>query len=139
MLKVTVEEIMTEEVIRIDEDATVRQAAHILLRFQINGVLVTQKNNRNNVVGLVTTRDLLKLLDQAMSIHGHRKPVLDKIARMPVGNISTKNILKVQKNAKIEKIIGIMHKKNLHTIPVYDGDKLVGIVGKHDILNAAFG
>jgi len=31
-----------------------------------------------------------------------------------------------------------MHKKNVHTIPVFDKDRLVGVVGRHDILNITF-
>ncbi|MFA5088704.1 MAG: CBS domain-containing protein [Candidatus Omnitrophota bacterium] len=37
------------------------------------------------------------------------------------------------------KVIAIMHKENVHTIPVYDKTKLVGVIGRHDVLNAALG
>ena len=138
MLKATLEDIMSEDIVTIKENATVGQAAHILLRFRINGILITKKNDRNNVVGLVTTTDLLRLIDRALSSPKNKLSRLSNIAKTPVLSVSTKNILKIQKGTGIKRVLAIMHKQNLHTIPVYEGNKLVGIVGRHDILNAAF-
>ena len=139
MLKVKLQDIMSEDVVTIREDATVGQAAHLMLRFRINGILVTKKNNKAKVVGIITTTDLLRLLNEAMSARGHRAALLKKIAEFPVGTVCSRYLLKVQRDTKIEKVVAIMHKRNMHTIPIYDGNKLVGIVGRHDILNVAFG
>ena len=143
-------------------------AAHILLRFQINGLLIVKKNDSNNVIGILTTTDLLGLLNKALSRHVHKTlpskelggsisvdktpplkelggsiPLdkmreLDKIAKLPVVDVASRNVLKIQKNTKLKKVIAIMHRRNMHTIPVYGGTKLLGVIGRHDILNAAF-
>ena len=140
MLKVNVEDIMSYDLVKIEETATIAQAAHILLRFRINGILVVKKKEQNDLVGVLTTTDLLQFMDIALSERGRRIDVLKKFAQMRLKDVSTKkHIIKVQKDTKIERVIAIMHKKNLHTIPVYDGEELVGVVGKHDILNVVFG
>lgn len=138
MLRTTVENIMTEDVVKISKEATVMDAAHILLRFQINGILVVEKKDSDKVIGILTTTDLLKFLNKALSKHAHKMSELDRIAKLPLKNVVSKNVVKIQKNEKLTKIIAIMHRKNIHTLPVYNGKKLVGVIGKHDILNVAF-
>lgn len=138
MLKVLLSDIMSDNVVTIKEDTLVGQAAHLMLRFRINGVLIVKKNNKNKVIGVITTTDLLRLLNQALSAPRQRMAQLRRIANTPVGHVVSKYVLKVQKTTKIEKVVAVMHKRNMHTIPVYDDDKLVGIVGRHDILNVAF-
>ncbi|MFH1791215.1 MAG: CBS domain-containing protein [Candidatus Omnitrophota bacterium] len=139
MLRATVEDIMTETVVKLHDKATIGQAAHVLLRFRINGVVIVRKGRKNDVVGIVTTTDLLRLLNYVMSRRGHRMNQLEKVAALPVGEVCSKAILGVQKDTKLERLIALMHRKNVHTIPVFDGDKVIGVVGRHDILNAAFG
>jgi len=138
MIKTTVENIMTENVVMINEEATVMEAAHILLRFKINGILVVKKDNKNKIIGVLTTTDLLRLLNKALSSHRHKMQELDKVGKLLVKNVITREVIKVQKDTKLEKVIATMHRKNIHTIPVYDNEKLVGVIGRHDILNIAF-
>ncbi|MDD5440074.1 MAG: CBS domain-containing protein [Candidatus Omnitrophica bacterium] len=139
MLKTSLENIMTDGVVTLKEDASIGQAAHILLRYRINGIPIVKKNNPHKIIGIVTTTDLLRLLDEALSKPGQRQAELDKIGDMPVAVLAAKNVLTVQKNTSVEKAIAIMHREGKHTIPVYDGDKLIGVVGRHDLLNIAFG
>ena len=40
----------------------------------------------------------------------------------------------VKPDTGIEHVAALMVEKNYHTLPVVDGDQLVGIVGKEDIL-----
>ena len=138
MLRAKLEDIMSEDVVKIRESATVKQAAHILLRFRINGILVVKDDDMNYVIGIITTTDLLKFLNNSLSVHGHRMAALEKISNTSLSKTSKKKVVKVQKSLKMQKAIAIMHRRNIHTLPVYDGDTLVGIIGRHDILNLAF-
>ncbi len=138
MLKASLKNIMSEVVVTIPENATLAQAAHILLRDRINGILVVKKDNRKKVVGVLTTTDLLKLLDGSFSRRGVKIKTLNQISRLPVSAVSSRRVLRIPKSMKIRDVINIMHTKNKHTLPVYDGKKLVGVIGRHDILNAAF-
>ena len=138
MLNINVEDIMSEVVIKVKEDLSVGKAAHMLLRHRINGILVVEKGDDNKLVGIFTTGDLLKLVDVILAEGSGRITALDKLSGMPIGKITTKDIITLKKGAKVSKALAIMTNKNVHTIPIYDGDKLIGIIGRHDILNAAF-
>jgi len=137
VLKAKVGDLMSENIVKIKESATIKDAAHILLRFQINGLVVTSEDGQSSI-GVITTTDLLRLLDRALSRSVQKMAALDQISKLRIGAVASKRVIKIQKSAKIERVVNLMRKKNVHTIPVYDGRKLVGVIGKHDVINAAF-
>jgi len=49
-------------------------------------------------------------------------------------DIMTRDLITVTPEMSIEEIATIMVDKNFHTLPVVDEEKLVGIIGKEDIL-----
>ncbi len=135
MLKMSLEDIMCEHPITVKEDVTVGNVTHLLFRYRIHGILVVENDDKHKLIGIFTTTDLLRLIDEALSKGGHREDALKEIAKQSVGDLASKCIVSFQKDTKITKAIAIMHKKNVHTIPVFDNEKLVGVVGSHDILN----
>ena len=137
MIQVTLEDIMTTNPIKIKESIRLGDVAHLLLRYQINGILIVSDDNPDDLVGICTTTDCLALIDRAFSVN-NKMTELSRLSDLPVGDVSTKNVLTFQKETKVTKAIALMHRKNIHTLPIYDGDKLVGVVGRHDILNIAF-
>lgn len=137
MLKLLVEDIMTTHPIKVKDHVPVRSVAHLLLRYRINGILVVRKDNEHAVVGVFTTTDLLRLINQALGKRRQKLRELQKLANLPVGKVASRRVFVLQKNDRVIKAIAVMHKKNIHTIPVYDRGVLVGVVGKHDVLNIA--
>ncbi|MEI8176502.1 MAG: CBS domain-containing protein [Candidatus Omnitrophota bacterium] len=138
MAIISIGNIMSEDIVSIHKDAMVGQAAHILLRFRINGILVISKTNKNKILGVFTTTDLLRYLEKTLSQPGRRAAELARIARLPVTALMKKEVISVSINDRFGKLLALIHRKGIHTVPVYDGDKLVGVVGRHDVLNAAF-
>ncbi|MCK4519820.1 MAG: CBS domain-containing protein [Candidatus Omnitrophica bacterium] len=138
MLKISLEDIMCEHPITVKEDVSVGEVAHLLLRYRINGILIVKKDDKNKLIGIFTTADLLNLIDKVFSKGVRRADAFKKISKQLVGKLASKRIVSFQKGVKLVKAIAVMHKKNVHTIPVFDKDKLVGVVGKHDLINATF-
>ena len=137
MTRITLEDIMCDHPIKVKEDVSVGKVSHLLLRYRINGILVVRKKDPNQLAGIFTTGDLLRLIDSALARGGHRIDALKKLANLAVGRVACKAVFSLKKEAKITKAIALMHKKNVYTIPVYDKNNLVGVVGRHDILNVA--
>ena len=139
MHKALIADIMSDHPIKVKEGANIAGVAHLLLRHRINGVLVVKDTDANVLVGVLTTTDLLRLIDAALKKgRKGRLAVLRKINVMRAGDIATKKVISVQKKDSFLKVAALMHRKKIHTIPVYDKDKLVGVLGKHDMLNIAF-
>jgi len=138
MLKLNLSDIMCEHPITVKENVSIGKVAHLLFRYRINGILVVDKKDKSKLIGIFTTTDLLKLIDEALTKGIHREEALENISKKSVGDLASKHIIALQKDTKVSKVIATMHKKNVHTIPVFDKDQLVGVVGMHDILSITF-
>ena len=129
---------MSELVVSTKESASVGKVAHLLLRHGINGILIVKNDDEHQLVGIFTIQDLLNLVHNILAEGSHRISALDKLSEMSVGEVTSKDIISLPKDAKVAKALAILSSKNVHTIPVYDKDKLAGVVGRHEILNATF-
>ncbi len=144
MLKV--KDIMTKDVITVTPDTEVVKAAKILLEKRINGLPVVDDSGK--LVGILCQSDLIAqqksipipslftLLDGFMPLTIMKRidKEVEKIAAIRVEQAMTPKPVTVDPNADIEDVARLMVDKNYHTLPVLDGGKVVGIVGKEDIL-----
>ncbi len=137
MLKIALKDVMCDHPIKVKESVSVGNVAHLLFRYQINGILVVSDKNPNKLIGIFTTTDLLRLMAESISKGIHRIEELQRVSQRPVGELASKKVFSLQQDDKVVKAIAIMHRKNVHTIPVYNGDKLVGVLGRHDVINIA--
>ena len=138
MLNLPVSDIMNDHPIKVKADVSIRNVAHLLLRYRINGILVVEPDNMDSLLGVFTTTDFLNLMDVATIGGAQKMQALNAIADKPVRDFVNPQFLRLQQADTTAKAIGYMHKHNVLTIPVYDGEKLVGVIGRHDVINIAF-
>ena len=143
---ITAKDIMTTDVITISPETEIAQAAQLLLTNRINGVPVV--NEAGELVGILCQSDLIiqqknipipslfTLLDGFIPLTPSKKieKEVEKIAATTVEDAMTANPVTVNPDTGIEEVAAFMVEKNYHTLPVVDGGKLVGIVGKEDVL-----
>ncbi|MHB1390871.1 MAG: CBS domain-containing protein [Thermoleophilia bacterium] len=151
MEDLTAADIMQPEVITISEDATVQELAKLLARKKISGAPVVDEKSR--VVGIVSEGDLvaidadihfphyIELLGNIIYLESIKKyeDRLEKAAAGQVRDIMTTDVLTVQKSAPLSEIATLMIDRQVNRIPVVDGDVLVGIITRADIVRAATG
>jgi len=144
MLKVN--DIMSKEVKTVSPETEITQAAKLLLSERINGVPVVNKTGE--LVGILCQSDLIAqqksipipslftLLDGyiPLTLLKRLDKEVKKIAATKVDNAMTPDPITVNSDTDIETVASLMVEKNYHTLPVIDGGKLVGIVGKEDVL-----
>ncbi|NTV28962.1 MAG: CBS domain-containing protein [Candidatus Omnitrophica bacterium] len=138
MLNLPVSEIMNDHPIKVKSDVSIRNVAHLLLRYRINGILVIDPARPEELAGVFTTADLLALMDTVFMNGTKKMQALSAVAERPVSDFVNRNFLSLQKDDNAAKAVALMHKRDALTIPVYDGNTLVGVVGRHDIINIAF-
>ncbi len=139
-------DIMTRDPITISPETKIAEAAKLLLEKNINGVPVM--SGTGQLVGVLCQSDLIKqqkklpvpsiftLLDGFIPLTSmkHLEKEVRKITGTTVAHTMTPNPVTVRSDMTIQEIAGLMVDKNFHTIPVVDEGKLVGIVGKEDVL-----
>jgi len=138
-------DIMTKEVITVKPETTIEELARLLMTQHISGAPVVDDNGK--IVGIVTENDLisknsrlhiptiLRLFDAYIPL-GTSKMESDirKMAASTVEDICTKEIITVDEEASVEYIATIMTEKRIHILPVVREGKLVGIIGKKDMI-----
>jgi CBS domain-containing protein len=144
----TARDIMSNEVITVHEEATVKELARVLAIHQISGVPVV--NEQGGLVGVVTESDLIfqtkkvhiptviTILDSVFYLENPHKmgDELKKMAGFKVADILTATPVTVTEETLLDEIATIMAEKNVHTLPVMRGETLVGVIGKKDIIRA---
>ena len=142
----TVKNIMTRDLITLSPDTEIVHAAKLLLEKGINGIPVVDK--KGELVGIICQSDLIAqqkrlpipsiftLLDGFIPLAStkHFEKAVQKIAATTVADAMTPNPVTVQTDTSIEELASLMVDKNFHTLPVVDEGKLVGVVGKEDVL-----
>ncbi len=143
---ITAKDIMTKEVISVTPETEIAQAAKLLLTNRINGVPVI--NDAGELVGILCQSDLIiqqknipipslfTLLDGFIPLKSSKKidKEVEKIAATKAADAMSANPVTVNSDTGIEDVAALMVEKSYHTLPVVDAGKLVGIVGKEDVL-----
>lgn len=118
--QVTVAEIMTTDLLIIDERETLGLAASKMNKRNIGSALVKSKDQ---VVGILTERDVLK------SFTHEGKDVSNK----PVAEFMTRNFKYLTPSATIEEAESIMNTGAFRHLPIMQDDRVVGLVSSKDI------
>lgn len=121
-----VSEICNREVIIVQRDDTVLDAAKLMRQFHVGDVLVVEERNGVRIpVGIVTDRDLVV---EALA------PELDGNA-ITVGDIMVPGLATVNEGTGIFEAIQYMRAKGVRRLPVVDGNGgLAGIIAMDDLL-----
>jgi CBS-domain-containing membrane protein len=141
-------DIMTTEVMTVSPQTTVLDLARLLAEHKINGAPVVDDNGR--LVGVVTQSNLIDrvkkfelphvvtILDAHfyLELPGTFKKNLEKLVGNLVSDIMAAPPVTITADVQVDEIASIMARRQVHTLPVLDGDKLIGIIGKIDIIRA---
>lgn len=142
----TVKDIMKTDIISVSPETEITYATKLLLENHINGVPVIDKNGK--LVGIICQSDVIaqqkklpipsffSFLDGFISLSSMKnlEKEVKKISAIAVSQAMTPNPVTVRPDTVIEVVAALMVDSNYHTIPVVEGGKLVGIVGKEDVL-----
>jgi acetoin utilization protein AcuB len=134
-----VRDIMTKNVIAITSDTYVLDAERIMEQNRIGRLPVVDDGK---LVGIVTRNDVLKASPTSTTPTNQRH-LFYLMSKLTVKEIMKTKILKISPETPIEKAIAIAQKNKVGSLPVVEGDKVVGILTTNDvfykILNPLFG
>lgn len=142
----TAKDIMEKDVISITPETDISRAVELLLNNHINGVPVVGANGR--LKGILCQSDLifqqktislppiLTFLDGIIPLSSSKKleNEMKKIAAGTVAQAMVSDPVTVTPDTPVSDIAAMMVERHFHTIPVVEDGKLIGIVGKEDVL-----
>ena len=115
------QDIMSRNLIIMNDNTSISEVARIMKEKDIGFIPIS---NDNKIIGVITDRDIVV---NAIS----NKCNLDT----PVKEYATKNVISVNIDDNVSKILNVMRKNKVKRVLVTDEHKLVGIVSFSDILN----
>lgn len=111
---------MVGEVITIDEDSTVKEAAEVMNKFEI-GCLIAVRNGK--AIGMITERDLLKRVVAEAKDATETK----------VKDVMSSPLVVIEPSVELEEAVKLMFQMKIKKLPVVDGKRLVGLITLTDI------
>ena len=116
-------DVMTAEVIRCPESATVEEATRLLLDNKVSGAPVVDADG--NVVGVISEYQLLELVYNP------------DLRRVPVAQFMTRDVLTVTEQTLLSDVAGMFLEHRIRRLPVLRNGRLVGLISRPDLLRYA--
>jgi CBS domain-containing protein len=145
----TARDIMTPDPVTVTRELPVTEAAHIMSEKRVGALPVLDGDG--NLVGLVTESDLimqdakvhfptyLHLLGGFIFYPGSTERFetdLKKAVGATVEDVMTAEPVTVSPDATVEDVATLLVEREVSRLPVMDGERLVGIISKSDIVRA---
>lgn len=144
----TAKDIMTKDVVTVKTDTSIEELSTLLVSNEISGAPVV--DDAGAIVGIVTENDLINrnkrlhiptvisFLGAAIYLESSKKFAEDvkRLTATKVGDICAKKVVTITEDTTLIDIATIMSEKKVHLLPVIASGKVVGIVGKRDVVKA---
>ncbi|GAB7080684.1 CBS domain-containing protein [Megalodesulfovibrio paquesii] len=142
----TAKDIMSKNPVTVTPSTDVATAARIMLENHFNGLPVVDEAGL--LKGIVTQSDCISqqgslklpsyftILDSFIPLPSMEdmEEEMAKMTAATVGGLMTKDVVSVSPETGIEEVANLMVDRRFHTLPVLEGGRLVGVIGKEDLL-----
>jgi CBS domain-containing protein len=138
-------DVMTRQVITVMPDATIEEAARLMLRHRISGLPVTDRDGA--ILGIVTEGDLIRRAETDTEKQRPRWLELlvgpgrlaQEYVRSHARKVAEVMTISVMNEASLREAVTLMEAKHVKRLPVIDGGRLVGIVSRANVMEAVVG
>jgi CBS domain-containing protein len=122
---VRVRDVMASPVVTVAPDAALKEVASLLVERRINAVPVVDAGDR--LIGIVSEADLLSLETGQDAAAGGAPP-------HSVGEVMRQSVYTLTGDTDATAAARLMLRHRLKSVPVVDGDRVVGMVTRRDLL-----
>jgi CBS domain-containing protein len=141
-------DVMTHAVLSVRPDAAVADAIRMMLDNRISGLPVIDDSGR--LVGILTEGDLLRRGETGTERHRPRwLEILMGPGRLAeeyvrthgrkIGELMTRDPVCVAPGTPLKEIVELMERRRIKRVPVLDGEVIVGILSRADLLRGLAG
>jgi len=143
-----VRDIMTQDVVSVKRDTPIHEIARVMGARDISGVPVVDDAGR--VVGVITELDLIvrntrmdmphfiQILDLGvipLELPGHYRDRLKHMLGARAEDVMSREVVTIGPDDSVEALAEVMVKRRVNPVPVVEGDQLIGIVSRADLID----
>jgi CBS domain-containing protein len=119
----TVESRMTRNVVTLAQEDEILRVHALIVESGFTAFPVLKKKR---LVGIISRRDLIRSRRMRAVIADH--------ARTPVAGVMTTDVVTIAPGEPVSAAAELLVKHDVSRLPVLDGDHLVGVIDRHDVL-----
>jgi len=128
-------------------ETPIREIAQRFADESLTGLLVVDEEQR--LMGVITEEDLI---DQQRQLHmptaialfdmviplgeGRFERELQRLQALTAADLMVRDVQTVAPNTEVSAIASLMSDKDVHHLPVLDGDAVIGLISRHDLIVA---
>ena len=142
-----VSEFMSKNVVSCFEDQTVEEAAKIMSEKEFSALPI--KSREGKLVGIITESDFVgksanipRALASIKSLFGHNlyfgevEPIYKEAKQKKLSEVMSTKLVTLNNDSSLTEVVKLMNDKEVKRVPIVNGDELVGIVTRKDLLKA---
>lgn len=147
----TAGEVMTRDVVTVKRETSIRELAEIFTTRRISSAPVVDDDGV--LIGIVTESDLVEqdkslhiptvisLFDWVIYLESGKKfeKELKKMTGQTVGDIFITEVETVSPTTPLSEVADLMSTRKIHAIPVVEGNRVVGIIARIDLVRTMIG
>jgi CBS domain-containing protein len=144
-------DVMTTDVITVRRDTTVRDLAALFAERRISSAPVVDDDG--SLIGIVSESDLVEqdknlhiptvvsIFDWVIYLESDKKfeKELQKWTGQAVSDIYAEEVFTVTPDAPVSEVADIMSERKVHMVPVVEGNRVVGVVSRIDLIRTMIG
>lgn len=144
----TVKEIMTREVCTVHEETDLKELAALFVEHNYKTLPVV--DSAGKLVGVVSQTDLIEqdkplhiptvisLFDWVIYLESPKvfSDEVRKVSARKVGEICARDVVTCAPETTVEELATLMVEHKIHLLPVLEGEQLVGVVARFDIIRS---
>ena len=134
-MQIKAKDVMSEGITSLTYDATVQEAAELLVNTGVSAMPVLDKDGI--MIGIVSEADLIREASPETWARdlGEAAALASSYAR-PVTDVMTEKVLTVDENMPLAEVAKLMSTQRVKRLPVTRGKSVVGVVSRVDLLKA---
>jgi len=145
------QDVMTKDVITVRRETTVRELATLFSERRISSAPVV--NDSGELLGMVSESDLVEqdknlhiptvvsIFDWVIYLESDKRfeKELQKMTGQTVGDIYSEQVFSVTPQTPVSDVADIMSREKVHAVPVIEAGRVVGVVGRIDLIRTMIG
>lgn len=130
-----VRDVMTRQVVTVGPETSAKYAGEVLAEHGFAALPVLDDDAR--LVGIVAEADVLRdRLPRDPRLHLRRDGEQEHVLPLRVRGVMTEDVRCVEPRADVSDVARLFVDERVRSVPVVDGERLVGIVSRRDLLRA---
>lgn len=122
---ISIIDIVNKDVKIAEQNQNIFEISKIMFENNIGSVVIIDSNKSKNPVGIITERDIVRILSSAQLVN----------LQVPVKELMSHPIITLSSKSAVLDAMKLMYERKIRRIIILEGNDFIGIVTEHDLFN----